>query len=174
MTRLMSGRGNNRNSLRELYSLYAFFSSSKQDKLFISIVLVMLASSWLLNYLYLAQIAGTFTFALFVKYVILSFAENAREFDSKNPNFDHDAEVFTKGTFFMGLFFFFFGLPFTLIGISTTFALVSSLGNLPQGNVELFVAMEVFWQPFGCLSFLSAGLGLQYMGLYSCWRYLVQ
>ena len=172
----MSGRGNNRNSLRELYSLYAFFSSSKQDKLFISIVLVMLASSWLLNYLYLAQIAGTFTFALFVKYVILSFAENAREFDSKNPNFDHDAEVFTKSTFYMGLFLFFFGLPFTIIGIKKTSALLSSLGELPQGfeNVDLFVVMGAFWQPFECLLFFSVGLGIQYMGLYSCWRYFVQ
>ena len=172
----MSGRGNNRNSLRELYSLYAFFSATKLDRLLISAVIVMIGLSWMSKNLYLAQIAGTFTFALFVKYVILQMAENSREFERKHPNFDHDAEVFTKSTFFMGLFLFFFGLPFTIIGIKTTSELLFSLGELPSGfeNVDLFVVMGVFWQPFGCLLFFSVGLGIQYMGLYSCWRYLVQ
>jgi len=136
----------------------------------------MIGLSWMSKNLYLAQIAGTFTFALFVKYVILKMAENSREFERKHPNFDHDAEVFTKSTFYMGLFLFFFGLPFTIIGIKKTSALLSSLGELPQGfeNVDLFVVMGTFWQPFECLLFFSVGLGIQYMGLYSCWRYFVQ
>ena len=172
----MSGGGNNRNSLRELYSLYTFFSATKLDRLLISAVIVMIGLSWMSKNLYLAQIAGTFTFALFVKYVILQMAENSREFERKHPNFDHDAEVFTKSTFYMGLFLFFFGLPFTIIGIKKTSALLSSLGELPQGfeNVDLFVVMGTFWQPFECLLFFSVGLGIQYMGLYSCWRYFVQ
>ena len=172
----MNGGGNNKNSLRELASLYTFFSATKLDRLLISAVIVMIGLSWMSKNLYLAQIAGTFTFALFVKYVILQMAENNREFERTHPNFDHDAEVFTKGTFFMGLFLFFFGLPFTIIGIKTTSALLFSLGELPPGfeNVELFVVMRAFWQPFECLLFFSCGLGIQYMGLYSCWRYLVQ
>lgn len=172
----MSGRGNNKNSLRELYSLYTFFSATKLDRLLISAVIVMIGLSWMSKNLYLAQIAGTFTFALFVKYVILQMAENSREFERKHPNFDHDAEVFTKSTFFMGLFLFFFGLPFTLIGMKTTSELLFSLGELPSGfeNVDLIVVMGAFWQPFECLLFFSVGLGIQYMGLYSCWRYFVQ
>ena len=173
----MNGGGNNKNSLRELYSLYTFFSSTKLDRLLISAVIVMIGLSWMSKNLYLAQIAGTFTFALFVKYVIfVKMPENAREFERTHPNFDHDAEVFTKSTFYMGLFFFFFGLPFTIIGIKKTSALLYSLGELPPGfgNVDLFDVMGTFWQPFECLLFFSCGLGIQYMGLYSCWRYLVQ
>ena len=173
----MNGGGINKNSLRELSSLYTFFSPTKLDRLLISAVIVMIGLSWMSKNLYLAQIAGTFTFALFVKYVIfVKMPENTREFERTHPNFDHDAEVFTKSTFYMGLFLFFFGLPFTIIGIKTTSALLFSLGELPPGfeNVNLFVVMEAFWQPFGCLLFFSCGLGIQYMGLYSCWRYLVQ
>lgn len=172
----MNGGGNNKNSLRELSSLYTFFSATKLDRLFISAVIVMIGLSWMSKNLYLAQIAGTFTFALFVKYVILQMAENSREFERKHPNFDHDAEVFTKSTFFMGLLLFFFGLPFTLIGMKTTSELLFSLGELPSGfeNVDLIVVMGAFWQPFECLLFFSVGLGIQYMGLYSCWRYFVQ
>lgn len=172
----MNGGVNNKNSVGQLASLYTFFSATKLDRLLISAVIVMIGLSWMSKNLYLAQIAGTFTFALFVKYVILQMAENNREFERTHPNFDHDAEVFTKSTFYMGLFLFFFGLPFTIIGVKTTSALLFSLGELPPGieNVDLFVVMEAFWQPFGCLLFLSCGLGIQYMGLYSCWRYLVQ
>ena len=96
--------------------------------------------------------------------------ENAREADRKNPNFDHDSEVFTRGTLYMGVFLVLFGLPFTLIGISS----FSLLGDLPQGNVDLFGVIDIFWKPFGDLLFAFVGLGLQYMGLYSCWRYFVQ
>ena len=96
--------------------------------------------------------------------------ENAREADRKNPNFDHDSEVFTRSTLYMGVFLVLFGLPFALIGIWS----LSSLGDLPQGNVDLFGVIEVFWQPFEYLLFAFVGLGLQYMGLYSCWRYFVQ
>lgn len=172
----MNGGVNNKNSVGQLASLYTFFSATKLDRLLISAVIVMIGLSWMSKNLYLAQIAGTFTFALFVKYVILQMAENNREFERTHPNFDHDAEVFTKSTFYMGLFLFFFGLPFTIIGVKTTSALLFSLGELPPGfeNVDLFVVMRAFWQPFGCLLFLSCGLGIQYMGLYSCWRYLVQ
>ncbi len=172
----MSEGGNNKNSVGQLVSLYTFFSGTKLDRLLISAVIVLIGLSWMSKNLYLAQIAGTFTFALFVKYVILQMAENNREFERKHPNFDHDAEVFTKSTFYMGLFLFFFGLPFTIIGIKTTSALLFSLGELPPGveNVDLFIVIGTFWQPFGCLLFFSVGLGIQYMGLYSCWRYLVQ
>ena len=173
----MSGGGNNKNSVGQLVSLYTFFSGTKLDRLLISAVIVMIGLSWMSKNLYLAQIAGTFTFALFVKYFIfVQMPENAREFERTHPNFDHDAEVFTKGTFFMGLFVFLFGLPFTIIGINTTSALFFSLGELPPGveNVDLFIVIGTFWQPFGCLLFFSVGLGIQYMGLYSCWRYLVQ
>lgn len=173
----MSGGGNNKNSVRQLVSLYTFFSGTKLDRLLISAVIVMIGLSWMSKNLYLAQIAGTFTFALFVKYFIfVQMPENAREFERTHPNFDHDAEVFTKGTFFMGLFVFLFGLPFTIIGIKTTSALLFSLGELPPGveNVDLFIVIGTFWQPFGCLLFFSVGLGIQYMGLYSCWRYLIQ
>ena len=162
--------GEKRGSLIELYSFYTFFSSSKTDKLLVSTVLFMLALSWLYNALVLAQIAGISAFALFLKFMILTMVENAREADRKNPNFDHDSEVFTRSTLYMGVFTVLFGLPFTLIGIWS----LSSLGDLPQGNVDLFGVIEVFWQPFGYLLFAFVGLGLQYMGLYSCWRYFVQ
>lgn len=154
------------NSLRELYSLYTFFSSSKLDKLLISIVLFMLFLSLLYNAPLLAQIAGTATFALFLKFVISQFKENARDFDRKNPDFDHDGEVFTRSTLYLGTFSIFFGLPFTLIGILG----LSSLGSLPQ---EVGI-IEAFWLPFGVLLFVFVGLGIQYIGLYSCWRYFVQ
>ena len=173
----MSGGGNNKNSVGQLASLYTFFSATKLDRLLISAVIVMIGLSWMSKNLYLAQIAGTFTFALFVKhFIFVQMPENAREFERTHPNFDHDAEVFTKGAFFMGLFLFFFGLPFTIIGIKSTSALLFSLGELPPGfeNVDLVVVIGTFWQPFGCLLFFSVGLGIQYMGLYSCWRYLVQ
>ena len=160
------GWGEKRGSLTELYSFYTFFSSSKTDKLLVSTVLFMLALSWLYNALVLAQIAGISAFALFLKFMILTMVENAREADRKNPNFDHDSEVFTRSTLYMGVFLVLFGLPFTLIGISS----LSSLGNLPQ---EVGI-LEAFWLPQGVLLFTSVGLGLQYMGLYSCWRYFVQ
>lgn len=154
------------NSLRELYSLYIFFSSSKLDKLLISTVLFMLFLSLLYNAPLLAQIAGTATFALFLKVIILTIKENVRDFDRKNPDFDHDGEVFTRGTLYMGIASIFFGLPFTIIGILG----LSSLGSLPQ---EVGI-IEAFWLPFGVLLFASVGLGIQYIGLYSCWRYFVQ
>ena len=159
-----------RDSFIELYSFFTFFSSTKTDKLFLSTVLFMLVLSWLYNALVLAQIAGICAFALFLKYVILTMRENVREADRKNPNFDHDSEIFTKSTLYMGIFTVLFGLPFTLIGISS----LPLLGNLPQGNIDLFTVIEVFWQPFGYLLFTFVGLGFQYMGLYSCWRYFVQ
>ena len=162
--------GEKRDSLIELYSFYTFFSTSKTDKLLVSTVLFMLALSWLYNALVLAQIAGISAFALFLKFMILTMMENAREADRRNPNFDHDSEVFTRSTLYMGVFLVLFGLPFTVIGISS----LSLLGDLPQGNVDLFGVIEVFWQPFGDLLFAFVGLGLQYMGLYSCWRYFVQ
>ena len=158
--------GDKRDSLLELYFFYTFFSSSKTDKLLASTVLFMLALSWLYNALVLAQIAGISAFALFLKFVILTMKENAREFDRKNPDFDHDSEVFTRSTLYMGIFLVLFGLPFTLIGISG----LSSLGILPQ---EVSI-LEAFWLPQGVLLSASVGLGLQYMGLYSCWRYFVQ
>lgn len=154
------------NSLRELYSLYIFFSSSKLDKLLISTVLFMLFLSLLYNAPLLAQIAGTATFALFLKVIILTIKENVRDFDRKNPDFDHDGEVFTRSTLYMGIASIFFGLPFTIIGILG----LSSLGSLPQ---EVGI-IEAFWLPFGVLLFASVGLGIQYIGLYSCWRYFVQ
>ena len=154
------------NSLRELYSLYIFFSSSKLDKLLISTVLFMLFLSLLYNAPLLAQIAGTATFALFLKVIILTMKENVRDFDRKNPDFDHDGEVFTRSTLYMGIASIFFGLPFTIIGILG----LSSLGSLPQ---EVGI-IEAFWLPFGVLLFASVGLGIQYIGLYSCWRYFVQ
>ena len=154
------------NSLRELYSLYIFFSSSKLDKLLISTVLFMLFLSLLYNAPLLAQIAGTATFALFLKVIILTMKENVRDFDRKNPDFDHDGEVFTRSTLYMGIASIFFGLPFTIIGILG----LSSLGSLPQ---EVGI-IEAFWIPFGVLLFASVGLGIQYIGLYSCWRYFVQ
>ena len=154
------------NSLRELYSLYIFFSSSKLDKLLISTVLFMLFLSLLYNAPLLAQIAGTATFALFLKVIILTMKENVRDFDRKNPDFDHDGEVFTRSTLYMGIASIFFGLPFTIIGILG----LSSLGSLPQ---EVGI-IEAFWLPFGVLLFASVGLGILYIGLYSCWRYFVQ
>ncbi len=154
------------NSLRELYSLYIFFSSSKLDKLLISTVLFMLFLSLLYNAPLLAQIAGTATFALFLKVIILTMKENVRDFDRKNPDFDHDGEVFTRSTLYMGIASIFFGLPFTIIGILG----LSSLGSLPQ---EVGI-IEAFWIPFGVLLFASVGLGILYIGLYSCWRYFVQ
>ena len=154
------------NSLRELYSLYIFFSSSKLDKLLISTVLFMLFLSLLYNAPLLAQIAGTATFALFLKVIILTIKENVRDFDRKNPDFDHDGEVFTRSTLYMGIASIFFGLPFTIIGILG----LSSLGSLPQ---EVGI-IEAFWLPFGVLLSASVGLGIQYIGLYSCWRYFVQ
>ena len=154
------------NSLRELYSLYIFFSSSKLDKLLISTVLFMLFLSLLYNAPLLAQIAGTATFALFLKVIILTIKENVRDFDRKNPDFDHDGEVFTRSTLYMGIASIFFGLPFTIIGILG----LSSLGSLPQ---EVGI-IEAFWIPFGVLLFASVGLGILYIGLYSCWRYFVQ
>ena len=158
--------GDSMNSLRELYSLYNFFSSSKEEKILISTVLIMLLLSWMYNAPLLAQIAGTATFTLFLNVIWKQMKENAREADRKNPDFDHDSEVFTRSTLYMGIFLVLFGLPFTLIGISG----LSSLGILPQ---EVGI-LEAFWLPQGVLLSASVGLGLQYMGLYSCWRYFVQ
>ncbi len=157
-------------NLRELHSLYRFFSSSKVDKILISSVLFLLFLSYVSNAPILAQIAGTATFALFLKVVISTMKENAREAERKNPDFDHDSEVFTRSTLYMGLVLIFSGLPMTLIGITGLF----SLGNLPEENVGLSVLIEIFWTPFAFLLSASVGLGLQYMGLYSCWRYFTQ
>jgi hypothetical protein len=126
----------------------------------------MLFLSLLYNAPLLAQIAGTATFALFLKVIILTIKENVRDFDRKNPDFDHDGEVFTRSTLYMGIASIFFGLPFTIIGILG----LSSLGSLPQ---EVGI-IEAFWLPFGVLLSASVGLGIQYIGLYSCWRYFVQ
>tara|TARA_B100000902_G_scaffold336950_1_gene337533 strand:+ start:1914 stop:2294 length:381 start_codon:yes stop_codon:yes gene_type:complete len=126
----------------------------------------MLFLSLLYNAPLLAQIAGTATFALFLKVIILTMKENVRDFDRKNPDFDHDGEVFTRSTLYMGIASIFFGLPFTIIGILG----LSSLGSLPQ---EVGI-IEAFWIPFGVLLFASVGLGILYIGLYSCWRYFVQ
>jgi len=163
--------GGSRKSLRELYSLYKFFSSSKEEKLLISTVLIMLLLSWMYNAPLLAQIAGTATFALFLYVIWKQMKENKRQFDIENPDFDHDGEVFTTSTLYVGLVTFCIGLPCTLVGMTG----ISKLGNLPQENVGFSDLIEIhFWTPFAFLMLTSIGLGLQYMGLYTCRRYLVQ
>lgn len=153
---------------------FAQYYSGENDRKLVYIILAILGLSWLLNQIIFAVIAGTFAFGLFLKSTINQMRNNAREAERKNPDFDYDSETFTIGTLILGLVLFFFGLPFTFIGGVGIISAITSIEEWIDVRVGLFDTIEVFWATLGIFLFFFVGLGISWMGLYTCYSYLNQ
>lgn len=150
---------------------FALYYSGGNDRKVVYLILANLGLSWILNEIYFALLGGILGFGLFLMGLINQMKNNAREFESKNPDYDPDSEIYTRGMLLQGYFLFLFGLPFTYIGGT----LLSSTNYSEQWidvQVGLFEVILVFWQIFGHLAFFFLGLGISCMGLYTCYDYL--